>query len=98
MELLEFARGPGLTISGSIFAIGVVWRLLGIFRLGKKPDLSKPRSTATVAGGLRMILRKMSSRSQTTPIAKMLTEMVSPGPLANSSSSMHEPLRHFDAD
>jgi len=59
MELLEFARGPGLIISVCIFAIGVVWRLLGIFKLGKKTDLSKPRSTATIAGGLRMILRKM---------------------------------------
>ncbi len=59
MELLEFARGPGLTISITIFIIGVIWRLAGIFRLGKKPDLSQPRSTATTAGAMRMILRKM---------------------------------------
>jgi len=59
MELLEFARGPGLTISITIFIIGVVWRLLGIFRLGRKPDHSKPRSTATTTGALRMILRRM---------------------------------------
>lgn len=59
MNLLEFSRGPGLAISLIIFAVGVAWRLWGIFRLGKKPDLSAPRSTATTAGAWRMILSKM---------------------------------------
>ena len=59
MNLLEFARGPGLTIALIIFATGVVWRLYGIFRLGKKPDFSAPRSTATTAGAWRMIASKM---------------------------------------
>ncbi|MDP1537895.1 MAG: hypothetical protein Q8L95_12005 [Burkholderiales bacterium] len=59
MELLEFARGPGLTIALTLFIIGVAWRLYGIFRLGRKKDYSAPRSTATTTGALRMILRKM---------------------------------------
>jgi len=59
MELLEFARGPGLTIALTVFAVGIAWRILGIFRLGRKADHSAPRSTATTAGALGMILRKM---------------------------------------
>jgi len=59
MELLEFARGPGLAIALTIFIFGVAWRLYGIFRLGRKPDFSAPRSTQTTAGALGMILRKM---------------------------------------
>ena len=59
MNLLDFARGPGLTISLIIFAAGIAWRLYGIFRLGRKPDFSAPRSTATTAGAWRMIASKM---------------------------------------
>lgn len=59
MELLEFARGPGLAVSLTIFAIGVAWRIYGILRLGRKPDFSAPRSIQTTAGAWRMILRKM---------------------------------------
>ena len=59
MELLEFARGPGLTIALVIFVTGSAWRLYGIFRLGSKKDYSAARSTATVAGALHMILRRM---------------------------------------
>ncbi len=59
MELLEFARGPGLAIALTIFATGVAWRIYGILRLGRKPDFSAPRSTQTTAGAWRMILRKM---------------------------------------
>ena len=59
MELLEFARGPGLTTALTIFIIGIAWRLYGIFRLGRKKDYSAPRSTATTAGALGTILGKM---------------------------------------
>ncbi len=59
MELLEFARGPGLAISLTVFLAGVAWRIYGILRLGRKPDHSLPRSTRTTAGAWRMILRKM---------------------------------------
>ena len=32
MELLEFARGPGLAISVTVFVLGLAWRLYRIFR------------------------------------------------------------------
>jgi hypothetical protein len=32
MELLEFARGPGLALSIIVFVLGLAWRLYRIFR------------------------------------------------------------------
>jgi nitrate reductase gamma subunit len=57
--MLEFARGPALTVSLVILFAGIAWRLIGIFRLPKKPDLSEPRSTALVSGALRGIVTRM---------------------------------------
>jgi nitrate reductase gamma subunit len=54
MDLLEFARGPALQWSISIFIVGVLWRLLGVFLLRSKPDLSEPRNPAAWKG-LRLI-------------------------------------------
>ncbi len=54
MTLLEFARGPGLTWAVSIFIAGVLWRLLGVFLLRAKKDLSEPRNRAAWKG-LRLI-------------------------------------------
>lgn len=54
MTLLDFARGPGLQWSVSIFVIGLLWRLVGVFFLRTKTDLSAPRNTATWKG-LRLI-------------------------------------------
>jgi nitrate reductase gamma subunit len=54
MDLLEFARGPALQWAISIFIVGVLWRLLGVFLLRKKKDLSEPRNPATWKG-LRLI-------------------------------------------
>ena len=59
MDLLEFARGPALWVSLAIGVLGVGWRLWGIFRQPVKPDWSEPRSSATTAGALRMIVRRM---------------------------------------
>ena len=58
MTLLEFARGPGLQWSLAIFALGVIWRLVGSFLLARKRDRSKPAGTAYVKAGMRaMIMR-----------------------------------------
>ncbi|HWJ04472.1 MAG TPA: hypothetical protein VNS57_01625 [Steroidobacteraceae bacterium] len=58
MTLLEFARGPGLQWSLAIFALGVIWRLVGSFLLARKRDRSKPAGTSYVKAGLRaMIMR-----------------------------------------
>ena len=54
MTLLEFARGPGLQWAVTIFIIGVLWRLLGVFLLRGKRDLSEPRNPAAWKG-LRLI-------------------------------------------
>jgi nitrate reductase gamma subunit len=54
MDLLEFARGPALQWSISIFIVGVLWRLLGVFLLRTKKDLSEPRNPAAWKG-LRLI-------------------------------------------
>lgn len=58
MTLLEFARGPGLQWSLAIFALGVIWRLVGSFLLARKRDRSKPAGTSYVKAGMRaMIMR-----------------------------------------
>ena len=54
MTLLEFARGPGLQWAVSIFIVGVLWRLLGVFLLRTKKDLSEPRNPSAWKG-LRLI-------------------------------------------
>jgi nitrate reductase gamma subunit len=56
MSLLEFARGPALWFSLAVLAAGSVWRVLAIWRLGARPDLSEPRETRPLAGALRGIL------------------------------------------
>jgi nitrate reductase gamma subunit len=54
MDLLAFARGPGMYWATTIFVIGVVWRLVGILLLRRKKDLSEPRNRAAWKG-LRLI-------------------------------------------
>lgn len=51
MPLLEFARGPALAAALSIFALGLAWRLYGIFRWPAKRVLSAPRATPGRARG-----------------------------------------------
>lgn len=43
MELLEFARGPALAVSLTVFVLGVVWRLTAILLLPWIKDYSQPR-------------------------------------------------------
>ena len=59
MSLLEFARGPALWFSLFVLVAGSAWRVIAIFRLGTKPDLSEPRSTQRFAGALRGIFARM---------------------------------------
>lgn len=53
MELLEFARGPGLQLAVTIFVAGVIWRLLHLFFLSRKVDLSEARQGGARSGGVR---------------------------------------------
>ena len=50
MQLLTWVRGPGLDIAVSVFLLGVIWRLFEIYSLGRKKDLSAPRSVAGASG------------------------------------------------
>ena len=59
MDLLEFARGPGLALSVIVFAGGLAWRLYRIFRRPVRPDFSLPRAPATWHAGVRAIFAKM---------------------------------------
>jgi nitrate reductase gamma subunit len=61
-ELLQFARGPALWASVAVLLAGSLWRILGIVRLGAKPDLSEPRSTRLFAGAMRGIFARMVPR------------------------------------
>ena len=48
MTFLEFVEGPLWYFAASVFVIGALWKVVGILRLGRKADLSIPRSSATV--------------------------------------------------
>ena len=62
IELLNWARGPALQFSMVVFIIGMLIRILEIWLLGRKKDLSQPRSTVTAAG-----LRTVFSRNIPPP-------------------------------
>jgi len=63
MTLLEFARGPVLTVALLVFFFGTAWRLWSVFRRPRKTDQSTPRRTDTIGGGLRAIWQRMLPRS-----------------------------------
>ncbi|MBU1666689.1 MAG: hypothetical protein KKG92_15040, partial [Gammaproteobacteria bacterium] len=50
IQLLTWARGDGLDYAVGIFLLGVIWRLFEIYSLGRKTDLSAPRSAAGASG------------------------------------------------
>lgn len=58
MELLEFARGPGLEIAVILFIAGMIWRLIHLFLTARKVDISEPRQGGTVGGGIRAIFSR----------------------------------------
>jgi nitrate reductase gamma subunit len=57
LQILTWVRGLGLDIALSIFLLGVLWRLLEIYTLGRKPDLAPPRQRPG-ASGWHTILRR----------------------------------------
>jgi len=50
LQFLSWVRGPGLDIAVAVFILGTIWRLLEIYSLGRKQDLSKPRSVTGASG------------------------------------------------
>ncbi len=57
LQLLTWARGPGLELALGIFVLGVIWRLIEIYTLGRKPDLAPARHRAG-ASGLHTVFRR----------------------------------------
>ncbi len=60
MDLLELARGPLMQWSFTIFTVGVLWRLFGIFLLKHKRDLNEPRQTglAPWLGAVKLVVTR----------------------------------------
>lgn len=59
MQFLTWVRGTGLDIAVSIFLLGVLWRLIEIYSLGRKKDLSAPRHAAGASGWHTMFRRSL---------------------------------------
>ena len=57
IELLNWARGPVLQFSLVVFIIGMLIRILEIWLLGRKKDMSQPRSTG-IAAGMRTVFTR----------------------------------------
>jgi len=66
MDLLDFARGPALWLALAVFVLGTLWRLAGVLRRPRKPDLSPAREGAPtdVAGALGAIAHYMWPRKE----------------------------------
>ncbi|MBI5719533.1 MAG: nitrate reductase [Burkholderiales bacterium] len=66
MDLLDFARGPALTFAGAVFALGTLWRLVGVLMLPRLRDLSPARAGAPAPwqGALGTIARHMWPRRE----------------------------------
>jgi len=63
MDLLLWARGPGLQIALAIFIGGMLLKLFEIFSLGRKPDLSVPRPGNAAAGWKTIASRSLPNRT-----------------------------------
>lgn len=59
MELLLWARGPGLGIAVAIFLFGMTLRLFEIYSLGRKTDLAAPRSPTPGSGWRTVFSRSL---------------------------------------
>ncbi len=59
MQFLTWVRGQGLDIAVSIFLLGVLWRLIEIYSLGRKKDLSAPRDVAGASGWNTIVRRSV---------------------------------------
>jgi nitrate reductase gamma subunit len=57
LDFLTWVRGTGLDLALAIFVLGTVWRLIEIYSLGRKKDLSAPRY-APGASGWHTVFRR----------------------------------------
>ncbi len=71
MEMLTWARGPGLTISISILILGVTVRLAEMLLLGRKKDISEARNSSSAKYGWRTVMTRFLpplSATQVSPV------------------------------
>ena len=61
MEFLNWVRGPGLEYATVIFLVGIFMRFLEMYLIGRKPDLSKARASASRAGWRAVWRRSLPS-------------------------------------
>ncbi len=75
MDLLDFARGPALTVALVVFVLGTLWRLLAVFRRPGLRDLSPPRAGAPsrLGGAWHAVVRGMWPRAAFAPATRFVT-------------------------
>jgi nitrate reductase gamma subunit len=61
MQFLTWVRGTGLEIAVAVFILGVIWRLLEVYSLGRKPDLAEPRAPVQGASGWHTLFRRSAA-------------------------------------
>jgi len=71
MTMLEFATGPALVAAVLIFIFGASWRLIHLFRIKKRLDLSDSRKGGEILGGLWMIASRSINHGPLTDRIKM---------------------------
>lgn len=59
LQFLTWVRGTGLNIALLVFILGTIWRLIEIYSLGRKKDLSAPRHAAGASGWATIVRRSM---------------------------------------
>ena len=71
MLFLAWVRGPGLNIAIGIFVLGVIWRLIEIYGLGRKQDLAAPRHRDGASGWHTIYRRSLPPQGmmQRSPIS-----------------------------
>lgn len=57
LQFLSWVRGIGLDIAISVFLLGVLWRLIEIYSLGRKKDLATPRRRPGASGWNTLVRR-----------------------------------------
>ena len=59
IELLNWARGPGLQIALAVFVLGMLVRIVEMWLLGRKPDLAVARGNAMLGGWRTVFTRSL---------------------------------------
>lgn len=59
LQFLTWVRGTGLDLALTVFVLGVLWRLIEIYGLGRKRDLSAPRHVPGASGWATVFRRSV---------------------------------------